>query len=236
MWSDVGLAARRSYDGRCDGLIIVAPQPGGEIVEALQKRGIPLVIVGTTAWLPGVSSVDIDNRQVGEAAARHLVSLGHRTIAFCDHEPEQVSGIERHAGFVAAARAVGLSDEDVLYVGVPIPEADPHYGAVAWDRLLGQARRPTGILCWNDGLALALLRSAAGKGIKVPEDISIIGVDDIPDGETSSPALTTFRNPLSEIGRAATTLLIELLGEQSDRSEIVRFPSELVVRGSTARP
>ncbi|HWD37475.1 MAG TPA: LacI family DNA-binding transcriptional regulator, partial [Fimbriimonas sp.] len=95
MWDDVGNAIRRKFDGRCDGLIAIAPQPEQQIVPSLLQRGVPIVQIGSTAWLEGVSSIDIDNYEAGRLVGRHFRSLGHRRVAFLDHHRNQMSAIER---------------------------------------------------------------------------------------------------------------------------------------------
>jgi LacI family transcriptional regulator len=232
MWYDVGLAVRRSYDGRCDGLISVSPQPGNEVVEALQERGTPLVLVGSTPWLPDISSVDIDNFAVGETAARHLFQLGHRRLAYYGDGWESVSGHERRQSFFATARTLGVPESDLHWIQ-RVDEDGETVGRRAWADILSEDPRPTGIFCWNDGFARELLGAAPAAGVRIPDDASVIGVDDGAGSDTCVPPLTTFRNPVEILGKRAANMLIDRLTTGRDVAENVRYVPDFVVRAST---
>jgi LacI family transcriptional regulator len=232
MWYDVGQAVRRSYDGRCDGLVMVAPQPGNEVVQHLHERGTLVVLVGTTPWLSGVSSVDIDNEAIGVAAARHLVSLRHKRLAYVGHQLEQVSSIERRESFFNEAKRLGIPEDRFQWIRPGHDERGSDAERVVRE-LLSLADRPTGLFCWHDGLALPLLAELRLASCRVPEEVSVISVDDSPEDESSNPTLTSFRNPVSELGRRAAQMIIDRLVEGRDATEIVRYPSELRIRMST---
>ncbi len=233
VWADVGLTVRRSYDGRCDGLIIVAPQPGHELVQTLYERGTPVVLVGSTPWLSNISLVDVDNASVGAQAVQHLVALNHRRLAYVGHEKEQVSSIERREAFFAEALRAGIPREDIHWISIPRMESEEAVGRAAVQQLLSLRHPPTGLLCWHDGLATHVVRELKRSNLTVPGQVSVVSVDDAEEAALCDPPLTTFRNPLVEIGKRAAKMLIEKLTEANDATEFVRFGPELIVRQST---
>jgi LacI family transcriptional regulator len=234
MWGDVGLAARRSYDGRCDGLIVVAPQTDNEVVRVMRDRGTPLVLIGTTASIEGVSSVDIDNRAAGANAARHLLELGHRRFVFFGFNDRVSAAIERESGFRQTVLEAGVPVED-YYVLAADRRARPE--DVAKEFLAIPAdRRPTAGLGWNDGLAIQMLELLPTMGVRVPEDFSIVGIDDSPESLISTPSLSSFRQVLPVLGRRAATLLMDRIEDHSLPDEVVRFQPEFMVRESTCPP
>jgi len=232
LWFDVGLAVRRSYDGRCDGMISLAPQPGNELVEALYTRGTPLVLIGTTPWLEGVSSVDVDNLAIGEMAARHFVELRHECLAYVAEEFEQVSSIERRKSFLLSAKHLGIP-ESRLHSICAVAAEDGTRGASVWNQIAALDPRPTGLLCWHDGLARDVVSASNRFGFQVPRDVSIISVDDAPEAVSAEPGLTTYRNPVISLGKRAAAMLIDRLTQGRDITENVRFVPELIMRGSS---
>lgn len=230
LWDDLGLAVRRSYDGRCDGLIVIAPTVANETVATLQERGTPLVLVGTTAALPGVSSVDVDNEQVGALAAQHLLERGHESFAFLGDRPTIMAAVERESGFRKALYEAGVPENRYRVNwerqgGQPLAELLHDWHAQGRDR-------PTGFLAWHDAMAESFLAACAAKGVAVPGDLSIVGVDDAPEARTTQPPLTSIPQPLHLIGKRAATLLIDRLAEPDLPDEVVRFSVELVTRES----
>jgi len=224
MWDNVGNAMRRKYDGRCDGLIAMAPQPSQDLVPSLLQRGAPIVQIGSTAWLEGVSSIDIDNLEVGRMVGRHFLGLGHVRATYLDRPRQQVSGIERLEGL---RQTMGACVE--LAMVRNREETDAFVSA--WCAL-GSAR-PTAFLTWNDAMAADLVQSFLAAGARVPEDVSVIGVDDSVDAGRAGVPLTTVRNPLDVIGRRAAAMAIDRVEDHSLEPEVILIPTELVVRAST---
>lgn len=230
MWGDLKTedVIRRSYDGRCDGVIVVAPKVGNELVESLHQRGTPICLVGTTPWLDRVSCIDLDNVAAGERIANLFLALGHTRFAFMDSEREQQSGIERKRGFCRTIEAAGHRAEVILF-----PRETPVSQTVAELAVRG-ADRPTAIFCWHDELARTVINGLIEQGIRIPADISVAGVDN--DGVSASAiGLTTIVNPVSTLGKHAARLMIDRLeaGTIADAPEVHRYAPELVVRGST---
>ena len=226
MWDEVGNAVRRKYDGRCDGLVVLAPQPDRDIVRSVHQRGAPVVQVGTTAWLDDVSSVDIDNVEAGRLVARHFLGLGHRRLAFLTADREQVSSVERYEGFCEAAggsvtRLILERDEPVSHLAHRIARIGPE--------------RPTAIMGWHDGILERLIPDLIAEGLSIPGDLSLAGVD---RSEVLSPGglrLTSVENPLGAIARRAADMAIARVLDPGLSREVVRMSPSLAV-GSTSAP
>jgi DNA-binding LacI/PurR family transcriptional regulator len=193
------------------GALAICSMPAGHPgVQAALARRIPLVVVDRPR-LPGHAYVGVDERGGARRAAEHLLALGHRRFAVvCDPDVHR----ERLAGYRTALEAAGAG-----WTRQPLPAA------------LAADPRPTAILAATDRLALGALDAARAAGLRVPEDLSVVGFDDLPGAAGSLPALTTIRQPLLEKGEMAGRLLI---AAPLDHAAIL--PVELVVRGSTAPP
>ncbi|CAN5684143.1 LacI family DNA-binding transcriptional regulator [soil metagenome] len=226
MWDDVGNAVRRKYDGRCDGLIVVAPQPDRDLVPSLRQRGAPIVQIGTTAWLDDVSSVDIDNVEAGRLVARHFLGLGHRRLGFLTDHREQVSSVERFQGYqeVAGGKAVRL-----------VMERDESPSDLIRRFLALGKGRPTALMGWHDGILLPLFAALEAEGLSVPCDLSLAGVDRSSEVREMGIDLTAVENPIDDLGRRAAAMAIDRALDHSLPQEIVKLPPMLTV-GSTTGP
>ena len=223
-WDNVGNVIRRKFDGKCDGLIAVAPQPDSPFIESLIIRGTPLVQIGSTAWLEGVASVDVDNFEVGRMVGRHFLDLGHRKVAYVGSPLNQLSDQERRSGFL----------EVVGDCGIKLVEQDPPAFA---SYLVGLGEeRPTALMAWHDGIADRLRPALIEAGFSIPEDISIVGVDDITEYRDEHTGLTTILNPLYEIGRKAVELIVGKVDSPDFGPPVETVPATWVMRGSTAPP
>jgi DNA-binding LacI/PurR family transcriptional regulator len=192
---------------------------------------IPLVMVNRTVDGLRVDSVHIDNAGAGRLVARHLVDLGHSAIAF-------VGGVE--ATSTDRARLTGLRTEmDALGVALPDEYVVHHEftrssGYDLTKRLLALPERPTALFCADDLIALGAMDALFDAGLRVPEDVSVVGVDDVPAASLRQVALTTVRQPTAEMGRRAVQLLLErvLSGPDGEPIEIVLRPRLIVRRTS----
>jgi DNA-binding LacI/PurR family transcriptional regulator len=223
-----------------DGFIVYCAPGGSPLFAALASRGLPVVAVDAPEFAGG-RRVLIADGAGALAAGRHLVALGHRAvgIAALALAPDGRSGpvdaarraearyldtISRYDGYVAALREVGAAP-----VGVEEePENDAEAGVVAARRLLALRPRPSAILAMSDVLAMGVLRAASELGLDVPEDLSVVGFDDVPFAASLLPPLTTVRQPLLDKGRLAAERLFAGAVEGIDM-----LPTELVVRGTT---
>jgi DNA-binding LacI/PurR family transcriptional regulator len=218
-----------------DGFISLGLSPGDPALETLRRLGLPTVLIDAEGE-GGQAVVNVDDRGGAEAAARHLVGLGHRRVAVLMLPPagaqagrSAVAG-RRLAGYRAVLAAAALS-EPLVVTATPTPEA----GAQAFAGLPGGRERPTAVLAMSDMAAIGLMAAAREAGVQVPEDLSVVGFDDIPMAAWTNPALTTVRQPIADKGRLAASLLIRLL-----EGEAVTSPpplaTSLVVRSSTTGP
>lgn len=237
MWhADIGQAIRRNYDGRCDGLLLMAPAFESETVNLLHERGVPMVMVGATSWLKGVSSVNIDNRATAAAAASYLIGHGHRQIGYIAAGHQSISSREREEGCRQALEDACLeSNPHWVFTRNDVGESWPD-ALVAAFLAMSPRERPTAFVCWNDLLASQVVSALAHEGILVPKDVSIISIDDGPEAARAITPLTTFRQPLQLIGKRSTELLIDHIADGGRFAETVRFSTHLVERESVASP
>lgn len=221
---------------RSDAVLVLGLRPTGEEQDWLEGTGARVVLVGTS--LEGWPSVSIDDEQVAETAVRHLIDLGHTRIAYVGgsarHALELASSSARHRGFHRTMSAAGLE---------PPPELDQPgdftlaSGRKAGHTLLNLPHPPTAVFCASDEMAIGVLRAARELGVSVPDQLSVIGVDDHELAEYVD--LTTVRQPVEEIGRVAALKTLRLLGDlEPDPDEPLHrmLHTELVERGSTAPP
>ncbi|MER7008013.1 LacI family DNA-binding transcriptional regulator [Dactylosporangium sp. NPDC000555] len=234
-----GEAAQRTplladLDGR-DGLtgviVILPPEPGDDLVE-LQRRGFPFVVVDPRTTLPrDIVSVSAAHFAGARRLTAHLVELGHRRIGVIGGPTEWLASDARLAGHNAA-----LADVGVLPSGELLRSIEPatERGHRAAGELLDLPDRPTALVCFNDKAAVGALRAAAERGLRVPDDLSITGFDDLDLARATG--LTTVRQPLQEMGRMAVSLLIRLLERHELDALHVELATELVIRSSAAPP
>lgn len=206
-----------------DGAIVVTPST------ALSASSIPVVAIDPHTGPEGHATVDSDNEGGAVQAVEHLVGLGHTRIAHLRGRPDLASAQLREAGYRRALVAAGLRvDESLVRDG---GYQEDRSAEVALDLLAGPDR-PTAVFAANDSSAVGVLRSAAALGLRVPEDLSVVGFDDVPQAATTTPPLTTVAQPLVELGSHAVEMLLAMLrGEQT--SDHVRLPTTLRVRQST---
>jgi LacI family transcriptional regulator len=198
----------------------------------LSQAGIQVVVLERS--VPGYYCFVADERNGGYLATRHLLELGHRRIGCVVRTGDLTSSATRVEGYRAALAEVGLPLAERL-----ITESDFGYaaGAAASRRLLEQADRPTALVTHNDIIAIGAIKAAAQAGLRVPDDISLVGYDDIAQAAYAVPELTTIAYPKHRIGRAAAELLLRLLaGEETIPPATIMLPEHLVVRASTAPP
>ncbi len=235
MWhQDIGQAIRRNYDGRCDGLLLLAPLQDSEAVNLLHQRGVPMVMIGSTSWLKGVSSVDIDNKATATAAVNYLIERGHRKIGFISQGHRTISSQEREEGYRSAIKSAGLELNPRFTFSMW--ELKPNWPSSAAETYLSLPinDRPTAFVCWNDLSATKVLKAFQEAGLSIPKDVSFISIDDGPEALNTTPALTTFRQPLQLIGKRSVELLIDHIGDGGRYAETVRFSTHLVERRSVA--
>jgi len=183
--------------------------------------------------IQGVTNIELDHRFAAELALGHLYSLGHRRIAFIRGQPFSSDSDDRWRNIVQVAKEIGIPLTPELIVELDQDASTPELGYVVMQRLLATGERFTALACFNDLAAIGAMRAFEDFGLHVPEDISVIGFDDIKVAAFAKPRLTTIRQPMSNIGRiAAQSVLNRLKGSEPFRERITVEP-ELVVREST---
>ncbi len=224
----------RLMHGTTDGAILLLPEETNAELLALQRQGFPFVVADPRVTpAEGIASVSAANASGAKAATEHLLSLGHRRIGAVTGIPGMVANDERLNGFHAGLVAAGLVPDASLEVS---SDWRIEGGAEAALRLLDRPDRPTAVVAFNDNVAVGTMRAARALGVRVPEELSIVGFDDVEFSELVAPALTTVRQPLEEMGRMAVSLLTRLIERQPVEALHVELATRLVVRESTAPP
>ncbi|HLK17213.1 MAG TPA: substrate-binding domain-containing protein, partial [Fimbriimonadaceae bacterium] len=217
-------------DGRADGLIFLAPIVDSPALEQLSTK-IPIAIASGLE-VPGIPSFTCDNRHGVHQAIAYLVSLGHTKIGNLHGKLHLVDGIERLEAFRSAMAEFGCEVREEWIIG---GEFHPVGGYEAGKKMLALPTRPTAIFCANDEMAAGLLQAAYAVGLSVPEDLSIVGFDDVPTAALLHPSLTTLRQPFEELGAAALKALIAQINGD-DAAPHYQFQTELIVRKTTTSP
>jgi len=214
---------------RVRGLLVTPVGNVGERLERLRAHGIPVVLVDRLASTGGFSSVSVDDVAGGRMAAEHLLAVGRRRLLFVGGPFDLGQVSDRLAGARDAVQAVGGATLDVL----EIPSLTMTEGVSAARRLLDGASRPDGVFAANDVVALGLLQGVGMLGgLRIPEDLALVGYDDIDFAAAAAVPITSVRQPRELIGRRAVELLLAEIDGSGEREQIV-FQPELVVREST---
>ncbi|MBV8036061.1 LacI family DNA-binding transcriptional regulator [Roseateles sp.] len=221
---------------RPDGMILTPPLcDNPEVLAALRESGTPCVLMSPERDLRGVPSVRMDDVHAAEEITNLLLSLGHQRVAFIKGPPDQSASGLRYQGFVNALRAHGLQpDPELIRPGAFTFES----GRDAAHQLLSRRQRPTAVFASNDDMALGVLAAAQRLGLAVPNELSVAGFDDSPTAALVWPPLTTVRQPVAEMARAAVEMLVSVqrpdMASPADEVELHKvLPHELVVRDST---
>ena len=220
--------------GSTDGALIILPQESNEELRRLLESGYRFVVLDPLMPLDeNIPSVSAAHTSGADQAMRHLLDLGHRRIAQISGPNGWVATEARRRGYRAALASAGILPDPRLEVE-SLPEIEP--GREAAERLLNLDQPPTAILAFNDNIAIGAIQAARARGVRVPEDLSVVGFDDVEHATIVTPTLTTVRQPLAEMGRTAVSLLMRLLDRQSFETLHVELATRLVVRESTAPP
>jgi LacI family transcriptional regulator len=202
-------------------------------VRALTRVHLPLVVIDPSEMPRArVTSVGSTNFAGGLAAARHLLALGHRRIAYIGGPPAAAHNQARTQGYRAALETAGLRIPDGYVLPGRFLYQDGLDGLAA---LLGLPEPPTAVFAGSDETAAGVLEAARARGLRVPQDLSVVGFDDTQVARFSSPPLTTVRQPLREMGQVALRTALRLAAGEKLDSHHVELATELVVRHSTAR-
>lgn len=229
-------------DHRADGIIVAtrASKSGNDRLQELIDSGIPVSLIGRDFRHPHADLVSADNLKGGYEATCHLIETGHKRIGFIGVSLTEGLRLRRFQGYLEALKDHGLAVEDSLIAGGRgASEQMPGYSTeeMGYDgmmKLLQTEDRPTAVFARNDFTALGALNAIKRAGLRIPEDIAVVGYDDIPLAAHTSPALTTVRQPTREQGRAAAEFLLRRIEGDREQPRMERsFSCELVVREST---
>ncbi|MCA9876257.1 MAG: LacI family DNA-binding transcriptional regulator [Thermomicrobiales bacterium] len=214
-----------------DGLIVVSPTLDSEAEIARLESGRPVVLIEPSSQQAAHVSVTVSNQAGAAEATRYLLGLGHRRIGFVTGRLNRPSSHERLAGFrEAMAEAEAPVDDTLIVEGA----FDQESGLAAGRYLLSLPERPTAIFASDDAEAFGVLWAAREAGLRVPDELSVVGFDDVPMAERVQPALTTVRQPLREMGQRAARILIDWVDGSVPEPRQQVFPAHLVVRESCA--
>jgi LacI family transcriptional regulator len=221
------LAGRSNLAGA---LLILPPEADEELV-ALRAQGFPFVVADPRNEVPrDIAAVSAAHLAGARNATHHLLGFGHRRIGVIAGPREWMAARNRLAGHNSALADAGILPDPAL---VRFVEPTVGFGHRAAEELLDLPEPPTALVCFNDKTAIGVMAAAAGRGLRIPRDLSVTGFDDIDVAQAASPMLTTVRQPLAEMGRMAVSLLIRLIDRQPVEALHVELATELVVRGST---
>jgi LacI family transcriptional regulator len=228
--TDAVVAAARSLRGRIDGLIAMVPDRGSAPRVRQIAHRFPVVLLNPPTRIGGCSSVSIANSRGAHAAVTHLVAGGHRDIAILAGPAGNVDADERQRGFCEALVAAGIRPRVDLVIEGDFTEAS---GYRAVERLLAARPRPSAVFACNDYMAIGLLCALHDAAVAVPDEMAVIGFDDIAMSRYVSPPLTTVRVDAYELGeRAARALIARLKAPRAAAAVHAVLPATLVVRRS----
>lgn len=199
----------------------------------MRRLGIALVVVDPARdTVTGVPTIGATNWAGGLSAAEHLIALGHRRIACVTGPPDVLCSRARLAGFRAGLEAAGIAPDPAL---VRDGDFGHRSGYAAAADLLGGGTRPTAVFAASDAMAFGVCEAARRRGLRVPDDLSVVGFDDIPEARVGAPPLTTVRQPLAEMGALAARTALAPQGPAGLPASGVELATTLVCRASTAR-
>jgi LacI family transcriptional regulator len=197
---------------------------------------LPVVSVAGHRKLEGVTNVVLDQRRAAELALRHLYQLGHRKIAFMKGASHSSDANERWHWQMTVARDMKLELPPELMAPIEISASTPEMGFGPANELVTRGVEFTALFCYNDMAAIGAIRALVDRGLRVPEDVSVVGFDDIQSAAYHNPSLTTIRQPLQQMGLTAARILLQRIRGQATFPETVSILPELIIRESTCPP
>lgn len=227
---------------RAESLIVIANWVFEEanLLADLRKNHVPIVIVGRDLTARGINSILIDNEAGGAMAMRHLIELGHRNIAIIRGPEEMFDSEPRWTGIQGAAEAAGVKLDPRLVFQLPGlagPASGFEDGIRLAKEMLDSGCPFTAVLAFDDLTALGIVRGLTGGGVRIPEDCSLVGFDDVLPTAVATPGITTIRQPLREMGMQAAEWVMHATGDRKlgtgDAPNLYKAQPELVVRAST---
>ncbi|MBC7319812.1 LacI family DNA-binding transcriptional regulator [bacterium] len=215
--------------GPVDGVIISASRIPNEHIINLAEEGLPIVVINRILEHPKISYVSTDMEKGGYLATKHLIELGHTRIAFINGPSHSEAAERRFLGYKKALAEFKIRyNSNLVSFNVPVAES----GHKETIRLLHTKNPPTAIFTYNDLMAFGVMKAVKDLGIRIPDDLSVVGFDDIFFSSFTDPPLTTIRQPKEELGKKAVELLLKLMKEE--RQGVLLEP-EIIIRNTTTR-
>jgi len=213
-------------NGTVDGVVVSSTLTDDPIIGSLQNSRMPFILIGHHPTLE-VNSIDIDNLQAAQQVTLHLINSGNNRLATISGPQNQVAGRDRLNGFRLALQQKGLVFDPALAVDGDFTEAG---GYAAMQKLL--PAHPEAVFAANDMMAAGAFRAIDEAGLKIPEDLAIVGFDDFPIASQLNPQLTTIRQPIQRMGSLAVETLIEILHQPEKQPRQIILQPELIIRAS----
>lgn len=219
-------------------LLIDRSVEGFILIDTILEKGfnLPTVVVAGHRHIDGATNVVLDQRRAAELALRHLHQLGHRKIAFMRGGSHSADADDRWECLMSVARDLKIAVPPELTVHLQLKVSKPELGFEPTNELLARDTHFTALVCYNDVSAIGATRALADHGLRVPQDVSVVGFDDIEGASFHNPSLTTIRQPLIEMGQVAARILLQRIRGQATFPEVVPIHPSLVIRESTANP
>lgn len=209
------------------GVVLASALVEEPILTALVESKMPFVMIGGHPFLDQINYVDVENVAGAEEAIYHLLAHGRQRIATVAGPASMVAGADRLTGYRRALANRGVTVDPALIVEADFTEQG---GYQAMQRLLAQ--EPDAVFVANDNMAVGAMRAITQAGLRIPQDVAVVGFDDMPVAAQIQPALTTVRQPKRRIGAAAVTMLIEMIQKPESEPRHLILPTELIVRDS----
>jgi LacI family transcriptional regulator len=220
------MVSRILHNGLVDGIVVASIPMSDPIVNSLVESKMPFVLIGRHPTLD-VNYLDVDNMQAARKITLHLIRIGYKRIATITGPLTMVAGYDRYQGYVKALQDSGYSVRPELVVEGNYTEEGGYLGM---QRLIKY--RPDAVFAASDVMAYGAMRALREANLRIPEDVAVVGYDDIPNSAKSTPSLTTIRQPILQMGSKAVDMLIDIISNGTKTTQKVTLDTELVVRDS----
>lgn len=227
------LFMHRLLEGMIDGVLLLLPLDPGAYLQTLRDRQFPYVVIDQHGFDDFSPTVSANNYQGAYKAVEYLIGLGHRRIGHITGSYDLSSAVDRYTAYQDALQAHGIPFDPSLVIGGDFQQPGGYRAAL---KLLDLPERPTAIFAANDASAFGAMEAVRSRGLSIPRDISIVGFDDIPQAAHVYPPLTTVRQPMAEMGRIATRMLLRYIHDPLLPAERVSLDTEFIRRESCQPP
>jgi LacI family transcriptional regulator len=214
--------------GLVDGVLVASSVIDDPLVEALHHSPLPLVMIGRSPHRTEISSIDVDNIESARRAVHYLLERGRGRIAVVNGPQNMISGLDRFEGYKTALQDWGLELDPALVVPGEFSEEDAFRGMEA----LLQREQVQAVFAASDSMALGAMRAIQKAGLRIPEDVALVGFDDLPLASRTDPPLTTMRQPIPGLAVTAVETLIQQINHPETGPKQIVLPAELVIRGT----